>query len=241
MLYHRRESGVLGLSKCWLGGFEGSSHTPRKATAVSLSSISSAAVASIFVREKLLMSRPSTIFQLLPWGNGIFLKSYAFWNTRANNVVYCYFITWFQNKHLAVTGGNKRLDQSHLNMDREWVDEVIWDSIRVASWVNTHGDKVSLKRNRRNWLKLDFKYNVTYSRYSEIEVTKLPFTFFQLKEHQKYKRGLYLISEPQTLEARYIKVCRLVTNVSCMSTNAYICKYTLFVGVQIPKTLHLQL
>lgn len=38
------------------------------------------------------------------------------------------------------------LDQFHLvNLDREWIDEVIWDSIRVASRVNTHGDKFTLK------------------------------------------------------------------------------------------------
>lgn len=63
--YHRRASGVLGMSKFWLGGLKESSHTPRKATAVSLSSISSAAVASIFSWEKLLMGSPSTIFQVL--------------------------------------------------------------------------------------------------------------------------------------------------------------------------------
>lgn len=32
-----------------------------------------------------------------------------------------------------------------VNLDREWIDEVIWDSIRVASRVNTHGDKFTLK------------------------------------------------------------------------------------------------
>lgn len=44
---------------------ETSSHAPRKVTAVSLSSTSSAAVASILPREKSLMESPSTTFQVL--------------------------------------------------------------------------------------------------------------------------------------------------------------------------------
>lgn len=63
--HHRRASGVLRPSKCCCAGSAGSSHTPRKATAVSLSSISSSAVASIFDREKSLMAKLSTIFQVL--------------------------------------------------------------------------------------------------------------------------------------------------------------------------------
>lgn len=31
-----------------------------------------------------------------------------------------------------------------VNLDREWIDQVIWDSIWVASRVNTHGDKFTL-------------------------------------------------------------------------------------------------
>lgn len=64
VLHHRRASRVLRLSKCCCAG---SSHTPRKATAVSLSSTSSAAVASIFDLEKSLIARLSTIFQVLFW------------------------------------------------------------------------------------------------------------------------------------------------------------------------------
>lgn len=62
VIHHRRASGVLRPSPCWSGG---SSHTPRKDTAVSLSSISSAAVASSLDRENSLIVRPSTIFQVL--------------------------------------------------------------------------------------------------------------------------------------------------------------------------------
>lgn len=48
---------------------ETSSHAPRKVTAVSLSSTSSAAVPSILPREKSLMDSPSTTFQVLfCWG-----------------------------------------------------------------------------------------------------------------------------------------------------------------------------
>ncbi len=48
---------------------ETSSHAPRKVSAVSLSSTSSAAVASILPREKSLMESPSTTFQVLfCWG-----------------------------------------------------------------------------------------------------------------------------------------------------------------------------
>lgn len=63
VLYHRRASGVSGLSKCCSGGPAESRHTARKDIAVSLSSISSVAVASILDREKSLTDRPSTIFQ----------------------------------------------------------------------------------------------------------------------------------------------------------------------------------
>lgn len=48
---------------CWPAGLD--SHWPRKSRAVSRSSTSSAAVASILAREKSLMGSPSTIFQVL--------------------------------------------------------------------------------------------------------------------------------------------------------------------------------
>lgn len=66
VVHHRRASGVLESSVTG-GGAAPSSHKSRKARAVSLSSISSAAVASILDREKSLMGRPSTILKDLSW------------------------------------------------------------------------------------------------------------------------------------------------------------------------------
>lgn len=62
---YSREQRELGGSKscCWPPDTD--SHWDRKSTAVSRSSTSSAAVASILAREKSLMGSPSTIFQVL--------------------------------------------------------------------------------------------------------------------------------------------------------------------------------
>lgn len=62
--FHRRASG----RRCVF--WARVSHTPRKEVAVSRSSTSSAAVASILALEKSSMDRPSTIFQVLPCKRG---------------------------------------------------------------------------------------------------------------------------------------------------------------------------
>ena len=65
---HKRASGFPMVSGCSVE--LGPSYTARVESAMSLSSISSAAEASILLLEKSLMSKPSTIFQDLSCGNG---------------------------------------------------------------------------------------------------------------------------------------------------------------------------
>jgi len=66
-LHSREQTVFFGVSKCRCcrRPVEATGHWDRKSRAVSRSSTSSAAVASILAREKSLIGSPSTIFQVL--------------------------------------------------------------------------------------------------------------------------------------------------------------------------------
>lgn len=53
--------------------------------------------------------------------------------------------TWWTNNCYCMFLYLYKLGQSHLDLDREWVDEVFWDSVRVSRGVNTHRDELTLR------------------------------------------------------------------------------------------------
>lgn len=99
--------------------------------AVSRSSTSSAAVASIFLREKSLMGSPSTIFQVLSCGR------------RQREETGGKKVPWR-------TSGHQLNRPTHLDLDGEGVDEVLWDAVGVSSSVDTHGDELTLSGEARS-------------------------------------------------------------------------------------------
>lgn len=93
--------------------------------AMSRSSTSSAAVASIFLREKSLMGSPSTIFQVLSCGR------------RQREETGGKKVPWR-------TSGHQLCGRTHLDLDGEGVDEVLCDAVGVSGSVDTHGDELTL-------------------------------------------------------------------------------------------------
>lgn len=109
---------------CWPAG-RGS----QRDKAVSRSSTSSAAVVSIFLREKSLMGSPSTIFQVLSCGRGRREEE-----RRGKK----------KKKKVVGHWDAGRAGRTHLDLDREGVHEVLWDAVGVSCSVDAHGDELTL-------------------------------------------------------------------------------------------------